>query len=492
MNDWEGIFEQCCAVILLGRYYYELARGVEKTQAIRFMLIETGLGVLISGIAISAAMSTFLLSEIPAVRSLGLQTSLGVLSTLFSSVLLLPSILVLLPTPKKLMDPENPGIIGNFLRALSKNVSRARYVMMGIALVIVAISVFGALKIEVNSNVMDFFAENSTIRKSTDVVEDNFGGASQVKVRVTSDLSDPEVLRQMLSFQEQARDIDGIGQSTSIASILREINEVLAGEATMPASQEAVAQELLLWQISADDPSDITELITLDNTQALMTVTAKLMSSQQTRGVIEEFQLLAGNTFSNDVELDYIGQLIDNIASEDALLRDFIVSLTLAIILVIIIDSFVRSLRAALVTILALLITIALQYGFLGYLGVNLDMATMLLGALAIGVGDYAIHLTVRYMEERRKGLAPEAAMDESIFSSGRAIFFTALTLGGGFLPLVFGSVLPVQRLGSFMVVTVVAVGIASLTLLPAACLIFLRNPQRRPESRKFESKEFV
>ena len=59
---------------LLGRYYYELARGKDKTQAINLMLTETGLGVVISGMAICAAMSTFLLSEIIAVRGLGLQT----------------------------------------------------------------------------------------------------------------------------------------------------------------------------------------------------------------------------------------------------------------------------------------------------------------------------------------------------------------------------------------------------------------------------------
>jgi len=119
-----------------------------------------------------------------------------------------------------------------------------------------------------------------------------------------------------------------------------------------------------------------------------------------------------------------------------------------------------------------------LQYGLLGFLGIRLDLSTMLMGALAIGVGDYAIHLTVRYMEDRRSGLNPEDAMVSAILTSGRSIFFTALTLGAGFSALMLSDFVPIQTLGRLMSFTVITVGITSLTLLPAAVLVFLRNPQ--------------
>src|SRR5690606_33298243 len=158
---------------------------------------------------------------------------------------------------------------------------------------------------------------------------------------------------------------------------------------------------------------------------------------------------------------------------------------SLAIVLVIVIDSFVRSVRAALVTILALLFTIALQYGALGFLGLPLDLSTMLLGALAIGVGDYAIHLTVRYMEERRAGQAPEAARTITLLSSRRRILFTALPLGAGFAARIICGFVPIRTLGSLMALTVLSVGTASLTLLPAACLVFLRDPRGSAASTK-------
>jgi uncharacterized protein len=125
--------------------------------------------------------------------------------------------------------------------------------------------------------------------------------------------------------------------------------------------------------------------------------------------------------------------------------------------------------------------TIILQYGLLGWLGIDLDISTMLLGALAIGVGDYAIHLTVRYLEELRSGLDSKHALENTLMTSGRSILFTALTLGAGFAALSFSKLQPVSSLGQMMVFTVLAVGVSSLSLLPAMSLQFLSGSKKKP-----------
>jgi len=120
----------------------------------------------------------------------------------------------------------------------------------------------------------------------------------------------------------------------------------------------------------------------------------------------------------------------------------------------------------------------------LGLAGLPFNLATALAGALAIGVGDYAIHLTVRYMEDRAAGLSPEDAVVSALATSGRSVFFTAFTLGGGFLALTFSQMVPVSTLGGVMVLTVFLVGLFTLTMLPAACLVFLRHP-RTPKTKE-------
>jgi len=462
---------------LLGRYYQELAHGAAKATAIQRALKETGLGVLISGLAIAAALTTFVLSGMPTVRTLGLLTAAGVLSTLVTALVLLPAILHLLAPPKRLQDPEQPGAIAGFLTWLGRFVDRRRYLILGVAGVAFVLSIFGAARITPNTAVIDYFNVGSPIRQDYAKVEEVFGGSSQIQVLVEGDLGDPVTLQAMQEFQRQAQDLDGVGPATSIATILRGIHYTLAGEDDLPTTREGVAQELLLYQLSGD-PEQISRFVTLDGTMGVIEIATTSASTQVMRSIQRDIEAVAATTLEPHARLSYAGSSLMQLAVEDALMHDFLLSLSLAIVLVVIIDSFVRSFRAAVVTILALLLTIALQYGVLGFLGIPLDLATMLLGALAIGVGDYAIHLTVRYMEERRHGRLPEDAIARALLSSGRSILFTALTLGAGFAAMIVSQFVPVRTLGSLMAFTVVSVGTVSLTLLPAACLVFLRNPR--------------
>lgn len=237
-----------------------------------------------------------------------------------------------------------------------------------------------------------------------------------------------------------------------------------------------MAQELLVYQ-SSGSAEDVASLANLDYSQGLVTIIVARVSTSETKAIISKLQALATATLGDRAKVSFTGDCFIESMLEEIVLRDFTISLTLAILLVLLIDSLVRSLRAALVTIIVLFFTIVLQYGVQGLFGLTFNMASALMGALAIGVGDYAIHLTVRYMEDRRRGLSPERAVEEAVATSGRSIVYTSFTLGGGFAALTFSSFVPVATLGKLMIFTVFAVGIASLTLLPAACLVFLRNP---------------
>jgi predicted RND superfamily exporter protein len=300
-------------------------------------------------------------------------------------------------------------------------------------------------------------------------------------VVVTGDLKDPDLLKAMLRFLEEARSLPGVGPTQSLATTMRTLHETLSGEAGLPATRSLVAQELLVYQ-SSGSVDDITSQANLDYSQGLINIIVPHISTHDTKALIGRLNELAGRTIGARAKLEFTGEAFMESILEDIILKDFAISLSLAILLVLLIDSFIRSIRAALVTIIVLVFTIVLQYGVMGSLGVPFTMATALMGALAIGVGDYAIHLTVRYMEDRRQGLSPEKAIEETVATSGRSIFFTSLTLGGGFIPFAFSSFVPVATLGVLMVFTVFAVGIASLTFLPAACLLFLRNPISRME----------
>lgn len=465
---------------MLGRYYFELAAGAEPVDAIARMLKETGLGVIISGLAIAAAMSTFTLSGLQMVQGLGIIAAIGVLAALLSSLLLLPALLHVLPAPRRARVTQREGALAKLLTWLGSFVQRGRKGILLVVLAVFLLAGFGLLRIEFNTSIMAFFPEDGPTRQSVRSVEHVLGGSANITALIQADFTDPDAIARLAQFQAEAAALDNMGAGQSIVNILRNINLVLNGEDSLPSTASDLQRTFLLMRGAGPEAA---RFITPEHDQAVVQFVATAMPTTRTAALQEELATLATEVFGPDVPVAFAGNPLLELEIADTMQRDFILSLSLAIILVLIIDSFVRSFRAALVTILVLLITIVLQYGLLGWLGIPLNLATMLMGALAIGVGDYAIHLTVRYMEERREH-EPEPAMARSLTSAGRQVLFTALTLGAGFGALTFATFVPVATLGSLMLVTVALVGITTLTVLPAAALTYLREPFRKRKKR--------
>jgi len=461
---------------LLGRYYLELSRGHDKAHAIRTMLGKTGLGVFVSGLAISASMLTFLLSEIGMIRGMGLLTTVGIISCMLASLVLLPAMLNLLPAPRIRTRSGQGGGVSDQLRKLGSWIGRHPKRVLAVGILLIVLSALGIFRIVPDSSVIAYFPKDSAAVRGMLAVEKAVGGSTTVSMVVNGDMKDPELLKGLLRFQEGARSIPKVGPVQSLASTVRTLHETLSGEAGMPATRELVAQELLVYQ-SSGSVDEVTSQVNLDYTQGLVTIIVARVSTSETKAIIARLGELARTSLGDRAKVEFTGDCFIESILEQIVLRDFTISLSLAVLLVLLIDSLIRSLRAALVTIIVLFFTIVLQYGVQGLFGLTFNMASALMGALAIGVGDYAIHLTVRYMEDRRKGLAPEEAVTEAVATSGRSIVYTSFTLGGGFAALTFSNFVPVATLGKLMIFTVFAVGIASLTILPAACLVFLRNP---------------
>ena len=465
---------------LLGRFYSELARGKSKQDALRTMYLETASGVVISALAIVVAMMTLWLSDIGTLRDVGTLIVLGVLGSLSSALFLLPALINLLPAPKIRVHSSRPSAIASSLKGLAHFVTTHRVTMFVAAGVLVVFGLVGASRIQPNTSFLSFFPKNSPTVKSIENVDRIFGGSGSLQILLEGDVLQPQVLNAITTFARRSKaEIPGIGSTISVADTILTLNELFDGKREIPSTREKVSQELLIYQSSANTEA-LTRQLSLNQKQTLLSVSIPQTDTHTTRKFYNAVKALSSEVFKDIATVKVGGAILSGLTLEDALIHDFILSLSLAIVLVIIVDSFVRSFRAAIITISSLLMTIVLQYGLLGWLGIDLDISTMLLGALAIGVGDYAIHLTVRFLEERRTGHSPELALENTLVTSGRSILFTAFTLGAGFAALSFSKLQPVASLGQMMVFTVLAVGVSSLTLLPAMSLQFLSGPTKK------------
>jgi diguanylate cyclase (GGDEF)-like protein len=155
--------------------------------------------------------------------------------------------------------------------------------------------------------------------------------------------------------------------------------------------------------------------------------------------------------------------------SSDLLSKGQVKSLSITILLIfVIMFSLFMTRKVALITLLPNLFPVVVNFGVMGWMGIELSMATSLIASIAIGLAvDDTIHYMVQYNLEFKKDLDRERALTETIQRVGKPIMLTTLTLGIGFSILIFSHFKPTAVFGLLMVVTMFSALVGDLILLP-------------------------
>ena len=121
------------------------------------------------------------------------------------------------------------------------------------------------------------------------------------------------------------------------------------------------------------------------------------------------------------------------------------------------------------------MIAAASVIALMGYVGIPLDMMTITIAAISIGIGvDDAIHYLHRFDEERRRREDVRMAVAWSHATIGRAMYFTSVTVIIGFSVLVFSNFVPTIFFGLLTAAAMALALIANLTLLPSLLVLVI------------------
>jgi len=173
------------------------------------------------------------------------------------------------------------------------------------------------------------------------------------------------------------------------------------------------------------------------------------------------------------VEADQTGIPLIYKHLDDNLVTTQIVSLLVTALQVFLILSLqFRSFAAGVLGTVPLAFTVLIN-GVMSYLGVAVDMATVLVGSIAIGIGiDYTIHFLWRFQAEAQVHTQPLEALKATLETTGKAILINAVTVGLGFLVLLLASVVPIRNFGWLTALTMLSSATAALCVLPALILV--------------------
>jgi len=124
--------------------------------------------------------------------------------------------------------------------------------------------------------------------------------------------------------------------------------------------------------------------------------------------------------------------------------------------------------------------TIIILFGFMGATGIPLDVATVLVASVALGIGiDYSIHIITHFSFVYKETGELDKSMEETIMISGKAIVINVLSVAIGFLVLIFSEMVPLQNFGILVAMSMIGSGLGALTLLPVTIILYYREIEK-------------
>jgi hypothetical protein len=113
-------------------------------------------------------------------------------------------------------------------------------------------------------------------------------------------------------------------------------------------------------------------------------------------------------------------------------------------------------------------LAILINFGIMGFAGINLDMVTSLISSIAIGIGvDYTIHFMNNYHHERLLSDDLQRVTFNTYMVSGKAILVNALSVALGFFVLCFSEFVVLRYIGLLVAVVMVTSSLTAMTVLP-------------------------
>ncbi len=127
------------------------------------------------------------------------------------------------------------------------------------------------------------------------------------------------------------------------------------------------------------------------------------------------------------------------------------------------------------------LLPIILVMGLIGLLDINLDITTLFIGSIAIGlVVDDTIHFMYNFRKYYDISSDADTAIRETMLGTGRALFITSIVLSTNFLCLVLASLDHIARFGIFTGITIIFALLADFLLASAILTIIYKRKSIR------------
>jgi uncharacterized protein len=461
------VFSIAYSVHYLAFLFREENHDLPREEVVERMLRAVLPPSVLTGLTTACGFLALNASRLEGVREVGTYLAVGVLGCMALSSIFLPALLFRLPA---LTGTARMGALpGALARRLGHWVVRHTPAIVAVALLLGVISTVGVLQLRVDSNHLFYFQPEEPVRRDYRFMDQNFGGAIPLEILVSRPAAEiNRAVEQIERLALDLRSLEGIGSVASVADLVP--RPPAAGGA--PGFGQAFATDRLprpVWErIAASELGR--GYLRLDDTLATLRVSARarVQGTQGLEIVLGEVRERVHAHLPGDPVITGMVPLF--VRTLDYIVRSQIYSFALAFaVILVIISLLTRSPRLGALTTLANTLPILLVLGTMGWLGIPLDISTVMIASVVIGIAvDDTIHFLYRFLKERAATPDVEEAVTQTFRHVGTPLVISTLVFFGGFLVLVPSSFVPISYFGLLSGLTVLAALVGDLLLLPA------------------------
>ncbi|MFB3100281.1 MAG: RND family transporter, partial [Gammaproteobacteria bacterium] len=447
------------------------------------------------------AFSSLVVSGIKPVIDFGWMMTIGLTVTFTTTFLLFPALLVLMKKPEAEQDKAGNFQIMPVLSALTVNHGNK---ILLLSVVLFVVSIYGVSKLEVENSFIDYFSKDTEIYRGLKLIDDKLGGTTSLDIilkfeeeveevfeddideeedfdfdfggGVEEDPADywftPDKVDEVKIIHDYLEGLPAVGKVLSLASLIRVGEDVNQGE--FDAFELAIVYKRMPVELKA---SMIDPYISIDNNEARINL--RILDSLENlrrKELLEQIHsdLTSKLGFSEDrIAISGLLVLYNNMLQslfKSQILTLGVVMVGIALMLLVLF----RSVSLAIIGIIPNILASAIILGLMGLLKIPLDMMTITIAAITIGIAvDNSIHYIYRFREEFARNQDYVETLHYCHANIGKAIFYTAITIIIGFSILVLSNFIPTIYFGVLTAFAMLVALLAALTLLPKLILIW-------------------
>jgi predicted RND superfamily exporter protein len=476
------------SVHLLAIFFQRLDAGDARQAALVGALRHSGPPILMTALTTLAGLSSFLVATMPPVIDFGIAAIFGVAWTLVFNLTLLPALICILPMRGRRTSGGSVRA-SRLLQAIGSTSARHPWkVVVGAATLALA-SAFSTSFIRVSNDPIEYLAPDSAYRIAHDYIDGRFGGSATLELILETDgengLYEPSVMNRIERLDAYtarfAYEGQTLGETTSVLDILKETHQALNANDSafyaVPQDRALIAQELFLFENSGSE--DLERVVDPQFQRARHTTRIRFAGGNTLARMIRELEKDLPEILEPEISWVMTGAMALIATAVDATSTSLIRTYTLALALITpLMMVMIGSLRAGLVSMAPNLLPILFTLGTMPLLGTPLDLFTMMVGCIAIGLAvDDTLHFIHGFRARHAAHGDPHRAIEETLHTTGRALLFTSIVLSVGFLVLTFSSMANLRALGGLTALSISAAFILDIIVTPA--LLVLVTPKR-------------